>query len=157
MGFHSCLDSALPHYDWELWNVLEVLLRAWGICLSVSCMAISLMMSDSGTDSAMFLTYALMLDFFLLTVALVIRHWMLGVLTAYLAISFTVFVASSTCFLVLNILLAVECFFHPVQSMCSNVFEEQSSSFGADTGDGMGEYAPLGQDAQSAADQDALV
>jgi hypothetical protein len=123
----------LPQYDWWVWNALEILLRAWGICISLSCIVASMMMCDSGTSLAVFMALAMMLDFFLLTVALVIRHWTLGVVTASIPvvlILLSILLTSGlTGYFVLAIMLAVEYFFHPARSMYKFSFEEQSRGF----------------------------
>jgi hypothetical protein len=87
MGFYSFLNSMLPHYDWWMWNVLEVLLRACGKLLSLFAMLMSGMLSDSGTGFAIFMANVMSLNFLLLTVALVIRHWTLGVITVSIPIA----------------------------------------------------------------------
>jgi hypothetical protein len=124
----------LPQYDWWVWNALEILLRAWGICISLSCIVASMMMCDSGTPFAVFMALAMMLDFFLLTVALVIRHWTLGVVTASIPvvlILLSILLTSGlTGYFALAIMLAVEYFFQPARSVYKFTFEEQSPSRG---------------------------
>jgi hypothetical protein len=161
MGLYSCLLSMLPHYDWWVWNVLEILLRAWGICLSVPCMLMSGMLSDSGGDFAVFLAMTMMLNFLLLTVALVIRHWKLGVITVSIPMFWILvclgFASGPIGFIVLVILLALECFFHPARSIYASAFAGQGPLQAMDASNGMRGYTPLDPSSPSCESQVAMV
>jgi hypothetical protein len=97
MMFHqqlyAILLSVLPRYDWWFWNVLEVVLRLCAIPFALVAMLMSAMGGDSGDGKAVFAVPCFMMSFFLLTIALIIRHWTLGVVSVSI-IPITLFLLS---------------------------------------------------------------
>jgi hypothetical protein len=150
MGLYSCLQSALPQYDWWVWNVLEIVVRLFGILLSLACIFPSLMMSDSGSDFAVSMALLMASNFVLLTIALIIRNWKLGVITVSIPLAF-IFIclplSGPPGVMIFVLLLVIECLFGPVGSMYRSTFEQSS---GLNAQSEMREYAPVDTDGYTA-------